>query len=91
MKYAIRRAKGVRWSSWHRMVTMRSLQLLVMNGVVRHAAVDPPQRRDDGADIEANQEDSFSMPPDIVGGQRWFARFFPRREYIFNNHERHTT
>jgi len=90
MKNAMRRTKGVRWGYWHRMVTMRSLQLLVMNGVVRRAAVDPPQRRDDCADMEANPEESISIPPAAVDEQGWFTRFFRRREYVLINHERHT-
>jgi len=52
MKYAMRRTKGVRWDYWHRMVVMRSLELMVMNGVVRRAAVDPTQHLDDCADID---------------------------------------
>lgn len=91
MKYAMRRTKGVRWDCWHRMVTMRSLQLLVMNGVVRRAAVDPPQHLDDCADLEVSPEEPVSMPPAPVDEQGWFARFIRRREYALINHERHTT
>lgn len=51
---------------------MRSLQLMVLNGVVRRAEVDPPQHRDDCEDIETDTDrgtPAASMPPGIVNGQ----------------------
>ena len=91
MKNAMRRTRGVRWDCWRRMVTMRSLELMVMNGVIRHATVDPPQYLDACADIEASPEDSLSLPPVIIDEQGWFTRFFRRREFSPLTHERHTT
>jgi len=92
MKYAMRRAKSVRWDRWHRMVVMRSLELMVMNGVVRRAEADPPQHLDDCADVEADPEASLSsIPPVNLDEQGWFTRFFRRRADVLINHARHTT
>jgi len=97
MKYARRRTEGIRWDRWHRMVVMRSLQMMVMSGVIRRAEVlhraevDLPQHRDDCADIEADPEASLSMPPGIFDEQGWFTRFVRRRADLLINHERHTT
>lgn len=95
MKYVMRRAKGVRWDRWHRMVVMRSLEMMVMNGVVRRAEVDPPPYLDDCADIETDTDTeasvSISVPPGIVDEQRWFTRYFRRRTDSSLTHARHTT
>jgi hypothetical protein len=91
MKYAMSRTGGIRWDRWHRMVVMRSLQMMVMSRVVRRAEVDPPQYLDDVADIEADPEASLSMPPVIVDEQGWFSRFFRRGAESPITHARHTT
>lgn len=92
MKYAMRRTEGIRWDRWHRMVVMRSLQMMVMSRVVRRAELDPPRHLDDCADIEADPEASLSsMPPVIFDEQGWFTRFFRRRADSHFTHERHTT
>jgi len=90
MKYATRRTGGIRWDRWHRMVVMRSLQMMVLNRVVRRAEIDPPQYRDDGADTEADPEASLSMPAVLVDEQGWFTRFFRRGADVLISHERHT-
>lgn len=89
----MRRTKGVRWDRWHHMVVLRSLQLMVLNGVVRRAEVDPPQHLDDCADIEADSEVSvsISMPPVNLDEKGWFTRFFRRRAESVFTHARHTT
>lgn len=63
-----------------------------MNGVIRRAAVDPPQHFDNCTDIETDTETSLSIstPPGIVDDEGWFTRFFRRREYSLFTHERHT-
>ena len=91
MKYAMRRTEGIRWDRWHRMVVMRSLQMMVMSRVVRRAELYLPQHRDDCAGIEADPEDSVSIPPVIFDEQGWFTRFFRRRADLLISHERHTT
>jgi flagellar P-ring protein precursor FlgI len=53
-------------------MAMRSLQLMVLNGVVRRAEVDPPQHCDVCEDIEGDTDRGTpvaSMPPGIVSGQ----------------------
>jgi hypothetical protein len=91
MEHAMRRTDGIRWDRWHRMVVMRSLQMMVMSGVVRRAEIDPPQHLDDCANIETDPEASLSMPPVIFDEQGWFTRFVRRREDSPFTHERHTT
>lgn len=92
MKYAMRRTKGIRWDRWHRMVVMRSLQMMVMSRVVRRAELDPLQRLDDAAGIEADPEASLSaMLPVNLDEQSWFTRFFHRRVDSPFTHARHMT
>jgi hypothetical protein len=92
MKHTMRRTIGIRWDRWHRTVVMRSLELMVMNGVVRRAEVDPHWRLDDCADIEEDPEASLSsMPPVIVDEQCWFTRFSCRQADSPITHSRHTT
>jgi hypothetical protein len=92
MKLAVKRTEGIRWDRWHRTVVMRSLELMVMNGVVRHAEVDPPQHFDDHAVIEEDPEASVSsMPPVIVDEESWFTRFSCRQADSPFMQARHTT
>lgn len=93
MKYAMRRTKGIRWDRWHRMVLMRSWQMMVMNRVVRCAEVDPPRYLDHCASFDMDPEASLSvsMPPVNLDEQGWFTRFFCRRVSSPCTHERHTT
>jgi len=93
MKYAMRRTKGIRWDRWHRMVVTRSLEMMVMNRVLRHAEVDPPRHSDDAANIEADPEESASrsMRDVITDEQGWFTRFVRRRVGSPFTHARHTT
>ena len=92
VKYDMRRTQGVRWDCRHGMVAVRSLELMVMNGVVRRAEVDPPQHLDDCADIDRDIAASLaSIPPSIVDRQGWFTRFFRRRIESPFTHARHMT
>ena len=92
MKYVMRRAKGVRWDRWHRMIVTRSLEMMVMNGVVRRAEVDPPKHFDVCADSETDSETSVAaMPPVDLHEQRWYTRFFRRRADVLISHARHMT
>jgi hypothetical protein len=92
MKYVMRRAKGVRWDRWHCMIVTRSLEMMVMNGVVRRAEVDPPEHFDVCADSETDSETSVAaMPPVDHHKQRWFTRFFRRRADVLISHARHMT
>lgn len=92
MKYGVKREKGVRWDRWHRMVTMQSLQLMVINGVVRSAEIDPPHYRAGRPDLKADTSASLSsLTPVNLDGQGWFTRLFRRRADPLINIVRHTT
>lgn len=91
MKHAMRRTEGIRWDHWHRMAMMRSLELMVLNGVVRSAEVDPPQYSARRADIGTKPRASSSMPLVNLDKQGWFTRFFRRRADVPITHGRHTT
>jgi predicted alpha/beta hydrolase len=92
MKYDRRRTEGIRWDRWHRMAMMRSLELMVLNGVVRRAEVDPPQHFANRADSEAVPRASLpSLPLVQLDEQGWFTRFFRRRADAPFTHVRHTT
>ena len=73
MKYAMRRTRGTRRD---RMATMRSLQLMVVNGVIRRAEVFPHRNLDKYVDLDADPEASWSSLSAVTPDQRsWFARF----------------
>ena len=92
MSYAMRRTEGIRRDRWRRMVVMRSLEMMVMNGVVRRAEVDPPRHLNDCADIEADPESSLSSVPFVnLEEQSWFTRFSCRQTELVFRHARHTT
>jgi len=93
MKFVMRRTKGIRWDRWHRMVVTQSLEMMVMNRVLRHAEVDPPRHHEDVTNIEADPEESAprSMPAVITDERGWFTRFVRRRVGSPFTHARHTT
>ena len=92
MRKTMKQTKGIRWDRWRRMVVMRSLELMVMNGVVRRAEVDPPRHLDDCADMEADPKASISSVPSVnLEEQSWFARFSCRQTDPSYTHARHTT
>jgi len=92
MKHTMRRTEGIRWDRWHRMVMMRSLELMVLNGVVRSAEVDPPQHLANRADSEAVPRAALpSLPLVQLDEQGWFTRFFRRRTDLHITQARHTT
>jgi hypothetical protein len=92
MKHVMRRTEGIRWDRWHRMVVMRSLELMVLNGVVRSAEVDPPQHLANRADSETVPRASLpSLPLVQLDEQGWFTRFFRRRTDLHITQARHTT
>jgi hypothetical protein len=73
MKYIMRRTAETRWK---RLVMMRSLQLMMMNGVIRRAEVYPHRNLDKYVDLDADPETSLSsMPVITLDEQRGFARF----------------
>lgn len=92
MKHVMRRTKGIRWDLWHRTTVTRSLEMLVMNRVVRRAEVDPPRQRIDSAGMKADRKLSArSTPPANFAERNWFIRFFRRRADSSLTQVRHTT
>jgi hypothetical protein len=91
MGNTMRRTEGIRWDRWHRMAMMRSLELMVLNGVVRSAEVDPPQYPAGRAAMEVGSRASSSMPLVNLEKQSWFTRFFRRRADASFTQARHTT
>jgi len=80
MKNVIRRTKGIRWDLWHRTAVRQSLEILVMNRVVRRAEVDPPRYRNGIPAIRVDRNATSAYSPSVnFGGQGWFTRFFRRR------------
>jgi hypothetical protein len=80
MKHVMRRTKGIRWDLWHRTTVTRSLELLVMNRVVRRAEVDPPRQRIDSASMKPDRKSSTrsTLPANFDAGG-WFTSFVRRR------------
>lgn len=92
MTDARRRTKGIRWDRRRRMVAMRSLQLMVMNGVIRRAEVYPLRHLDTCVDLDADPEASLSSMPNVtLDEQSWFTRFSCRPADSFLSYVRHTT
>jgi hypothetical protein len=92
MKQVMRRTKGMRWDLWHRTAVTRSLEMLVMNRVVRRAEVDPPRYYNNIAGMKADRKSSSSSAPPAgfyEGG--WFTRFIRRRVGSPFTDVRHTT
>jgi hypothetical protein len=92
MKHVMRRTKGMRWDLWHRTAVTRSLEMLVLNRVVRRAEVDPPRQRNDSAGMKADRKrSSLSTPPANFYEGGWFSRFLRRRVNSPFTDARHTT
>ncbi|MBC7838073.1 MAG: hypothetical protein H7Y39_05465 [Nitrospiraceae bacterium] len=74
------------------MATMRSLQLMVVNGVIRRAEVFPHRNLDKYVDLDADPEASLSSLSAVTPDQRsWFARFSSRPADSFLTHARNAT
>ncbi len=87
-----RRTAGIRWDRWHRLVTMQSLEMMVMNRVLRRAEIDPPRRRNDATDSRVGPDRPVSfLTPVNADEQGWFTRFFRRRAESSFTHMRPRT
>jgi hypothetical protein len=86
VKHTVRRAAGISWEQWHRMVVMQSLKMMVMSGVVRRADLDPPLAHLGSA--EAGTEEPGGSQGSAIGMTEpsWFARMFLSREYLLRRH-----
>jgi len=87
MKYARRRTAGTRWD---RKAAMRSLQLMVVNGVIRRAEVFPHRNLDKYVDLDADPEASLSSLSAVTPNS-WFARFSSRQVDFPLTHARNAT
>lgn len=74
----------------NRMTTMRSLQLMVINGVIRRAEVFPHRNLDKYVDLDADPEASLSSLS-AVTPDSWFARFSSRQADFPLTHARNAT
>ena len=89
MKYAMRRTAGTRWD---RKAAMRSLQLMVVNGVIRRAEVFPHRNLDKYVDLDADPEAALSsMAVGTDDKQSWFTRFSCRQTESPFTHARNAT
>ena len=92
MKYLKKGTRGIQWNRWRRRMVMRSLEMLVTNGVVRRAEVDPPQYRAAYSKSASGSESSVSsILPVNLDASGWFTRFFRRRVGSPFTRVRHTT
>ena len=89
MKYTMRRTTAARRN---RMATMRSLQLMVVNGVIRRAEVFPHRNLDKYVDLDAYPEASLSSLSAVTPDRhRWFALFSSRPADSPLTHARNAT
>ncbi|HSL03016.1 MAG TPA: hypothetical protein VK901_05705 [Nitrospiraceae bacterium] len=89
MKYTMRRTAGTRWD---RMVAMRSLQLMVINGVIRRAEVFPHRNLDKYVDLDADPEAALSSLSAVtLDEQSWFTRVSCRQAGSPFTHARNAT
>jgi hypothetical protein len=89
MTYTMR---GTTAARRNRMATMRSLQLMVINGVIRRAEVFPHRNLDKYVDLDADPEASLSSLSAVTPDQHsWFARFSSRPADSSLTHARNAT
>ena len=89
MTYTMRRTTAARRN---RMAIMRSLQLMVVNGVIRRAEVFPHRNLDKYVDLDAYPEASLSSLSAVTPDQRsWFARFSSQPDNSPLTHARNAT
>ena len=89
MKYSMKQAADTRRD---RMVVMRSLQLMMVNGVIRRAEVYPNRNLDTYVDLDADPEVSVSsIPVATLDEQSWLTRFSCRRADSLFMHARQVT
>lgn len=79
MKGAMKQTAGIRSDLRRRTKVLQSLQLMVMNGVVRRAEAGLPRQPDDSAESETDRAASVSPVPPVTHEPAWFTRFFRRR------------
>ncbi|MDH4187932.1 MAG: hypothetical protein OEV08_13140 [Nitrospira sp.] len=82
MQRTVKRRGRISWGRWHHVMMLRSLQMMVMSGVVRRADLAPPpvpfDFARDGVD-GPGQDETVAAPMAEPG---WLARIFFSREYL---------
>lgn len=87
MKTATKRKAGVKWDLWRRAVSVQSLQMMVMSGVVRRADLDPPQ--DHGRTGYWHREAAkVAVPQEAASEQGWISRMILGRKSIHQSTHR---
>lgn len=89
MTYTMR---GTTVARRNRLATMRSLQLMVVNGVIRRAEVFPHRNLDKYVDLDADPEAALSSLSAVTPEpHNWFARFSSRQADSPLTHARNAT
>ncbi|MEQ1627264.1 MAG: hypothetical protein ABL965_07710 [Nitrospira sp.] len=79
MKTIVKRKVSVKWELWRGAVSLQSLQMMVMSGVVRRADLDPPQ--DPGrTGYWHSGKNRVNIPQESASEQGWISRMLLGRK-----------
>ncbi|WP_146216157.1 hypothetical protein [Nitrospira lenta] len=79
MKLIATRNVSAKWGLWRGAISIRSLQMMVMSGVVRRADLDPPQ--DPGrTGYWHGRKRRVSIPQESASEQGWISRMLLGRK-----------
>lgn len=79
MKMIAKRKVSVKWELWRGAVSLQSLQMMVMSGVVRRADLDPPQ--DPGrTGYWHSEKNRVNIPQESASEQGWISRMLLGRK-----------
>ena len=79
MKTIVKRKVSVKWELWRGAVSLQSLQMMVMSGVVRRADLDPPQ--DPGRTGYWHRgKNRVNIPQESASEQGWISRMLLGRK-----------
>ena len=79
MKTIAKRKASVKWELWRGAVSLQSLQMMVMSGVVRRADLDPPQ--DPGRTGYWHRgKNRVNIPQESASEQGWISRMLLGRK-----------
>lgn len=79
MKTIAKRKVSVQWELWRGAVSLQSLQMMVMSGVVRRADLDPPQ--DPGrTGYWHSGKNRVNIPQESASEQGWISRMLLGRK-----------
>lgn len=79
MNVAAKRKRSSNWGLWRRTISLQSLQMMVMSGVVRRADLDPPQ---DPVRTGYWHRDTarVNIPQESASEQGWISRMLLGRK-----------